>query len=242
MRIGIMARTDKREAIEVSKKVIQTLTDHILFLDDELLKYLKGEKIKNVDCLIVIGGDGMILRAMRKYGKPTIGVRIAKHGFLCELSPNEIPKLKKILSDHTVEKRTKLSVENFGEALNEMVVRSKSPTKVASLVVEYGDKKEEIVGDGVIVSTPTGSTAYSYAAGGPVVDKDSKVFLITPLCSFLRRNPVRVVPDHLRIKITLRDKICSLAMDGEYIKDVVAGDSILVLKSENHAEFWRKKR
>ena len=90
MRIGLVSRTDRKEAINLMKMVANNLSHHDLYCDSELLPFIEGNPITDVDVLVVVGGDGTILRTVRKYPFPILAVKMGKCGHLCEVSPDNI--------------------------------------------------------------------------------------------------------------------------------------------------------
>ena len=241
MRIGLVSRTDKEDAVNLIRKVAEQLSHHDLYCDSGLLPYVEGDPIKEVDVLVVVGGDGTILRTVWKYSFPILAVKMGKCGHLCEVTPQNISSLDSILKDHVVDRRMKLEIPGRGEALNEVVLRAVAPDKVVQFTVEYGGYTDTIEGDGVIVTTPTGSTAYSLAAGGPLIDDECPVFCITPICPVHMSSFPRVISCDKEIMITVVDRKCHMTLDGNEPSILSAGDSIIVRKSRNYVEFWRKK-
>ena len=161
------------------------------------LRFLDIQKeIKTADMLICFGGDGTILHASKiatEHSIPILGVNIGTMGFIAELEAGEIELLRKIpQGDYTVEERTMLDVCVTGgkqmlfheTALNDAVITKGAIARVVQLAI-YCDGVEATAfsGDGVILCTPTGSTAYSMSAGGPIVEPSAKNFLITPICA-----------------------------------------------------------
>ncbi|MGC1120946.1 MAG: NAD(+)/NADH kinase [Candidatus Methanofastidiosia archaeon] len=242
MRIGLVSRTDRKEAIQLAKEVADRFSHHDLFYDPELLAFVKGDPIREVDILLVIGGDGTILRTVRKYSFPILAVKMGRHGHLCEVLPNELSSIEDILKGHTVDRLMKIEVPGCGDALNEVVVRAKIPDKVAQFRLAYGDHIEDVFGDGIIVATPTGSTAYSLAAGGPRIEEGCPVLCITPICPLDLSFFPRVIPDDWEVVITAVDKPCHMTLDGFELSSLSAGDQITVRKSTKCAVFWRKKK
>jgi NAD+ kinase len=242
MRIGLVSRTDKEEAIQLTQKIAESLSHHDLYVDTDLQPYIPGEPIQSVDVLIVIGGDGTVLRTIQKYPFPLISVKMGNRGHLCELDPDEIHIIPDILANPLIDKRIKLLVPGYGEALNEVVVRAEIPDKVATFKIEYPGYAGIIVGDGIIVCTPTGSTAYSLAAGGPIIEKGCPSFCITPVCPLDLGYIPRVVSSEWSVVIRAVDKPCHMALDGYKLSTLDAGKSITVKKSSNYVEFWRKRK
>lgn len=242
MRIGLVSRTDKKEAVQLARKIAEQFSHHDLYYDPELAPFLKGDPIKTVDVLVVVGGDGTILRTVQKYSFPILAVKMGTHGHLCEVVPDDISSLEDILKEHIIERRMKLEVPGIGEALNEVVVRAEIPDKVVQFKIEYAHYCDYVTGDGIIVATPTGSTAYSLAAGGPIIEEGCPVFCITPICPLDLAFFPRIISSEWVVRITVMDKPCYMALDGAELSRVVVGDCITVRKSSNYAEFWRKKR
>ncbi|MGD2246879.1 MAG: NAD(+)/NADH kinase [Candidatus Methanofastidiosia archaeon] len=242
MRIGLVSRTDKEEAIQVTQKIAESLSQHDLYVDTDLQQYIPGDSINSVDVLIVIGGDGTVLRTVHKYPFPVLSVKMGRRGHLCELNPDEIHIIPDILENPVMDKRVKLAVSNYGEALNEVVVRGEIPDKAAQFKIEYPGYTGIIEGDGIIVCTPTGSTAYSLAAGGPIIEKGCPTFCITPICPLDRVYNPRVISNELSIGIMVLDTPCHIALDGYNLSTLDEGKSIIVKKSSNYVEFWRKRK
>lgn len=241
MRIGLVSRTDAK-AIELVRKIADLLSPrHDLSCDRELSPILGRKGIEEVDVIVVVGGDGTILRTARTYPFPLLTVKMGKHGHLCEVDPGDIGELEEICEEHATDVRMKLEVEGAGEALNEVAVRAVIPDKVTQFTITYGNSSETVIGDGVIVATPTGSTAYSLAAGGPVVENGCPVFCITPICPLERAFFPKVVSSDHVITITA-DHPCYMALDGCGFSEVPAGEVITVRKSRNSVVFWRKKK
>jgi len=244
MKIGIVTRTDKKEAMELTKKIIEILKDHEVFVDESMKNYFKKDTIKKVDFIVTVGGDGTILRTFRKYkDTPVLPVNMGTHGYLTEINPEDYLKIPDILQKHKIEERSKLSVikngKKIGEVLNEVIMRAREPTKVANFLLRYDNSEETITGDGVIVATPTGSTAYSLSAGGPVVHIKTKAIVITPLASLNRKNLPKIIPDTFEVKIKNLGRDSYLVMDGENFGIMKVNEEVVIKKSDNKAKFVR---
>ena len=153
------------------------------------------QEIKRADLLIAFGGDGTILhlaRTVALHNVPVLGINLGNLGFMSELEPNELERLNDLKNwDFTVESRMMLDVTVLREgrpvynniALNDAVVSKGSVARVVRLDVTTEEGRlTKITGDGGIVSTPTGSTGYSMAAGGPIVEPTARNLLLTPIC------------------------------------------------------------
>ncbi len=153
-------------------------------------------ELPNAEMVICFGGDGTILhmaKAATRKGIPILGVNIGTMGFMAELESTELDKLARIAQgDYTLESRMMLDVTVQRDrdimfhdiCLNDVVVTKGAVARIIHLEVKCdGVRAMESGGDGVIISTPTGSTAYSYSAGGPVVEPEAKNIIITPICA-----------------------------------------------------------
>lgn len=166
----------------------------------ELPKDLRFSKLEremnNADAVICFGGDGTILhmaKASTKRGIPILGVNIGTMGFMAELESTELDKLKLLAEDtYTLDKRMMLDVTVQRDrdiifhdiCLNDVVITKGAVARIVHLSVHLdGVQAMECGGDGVIISTPTGSTAYNLSAGGPIVEPEAKNIIVTPICA-----------------------------------------------------------
>ena len=202
------------------------------------------EALPGARLVITLGGDGTILQAsgqLSAAGVPILGMNMGHKGFLTELEGGDVNKLLDAAAGNfTIQPRMMLDVELHrngkvvfsGRALNEAVVRA----LVNVVRVEaYGDGSEitAFSGDGIIVATPTGSTAYSMAAGGPLVEPDADCIILTPICTFRLAARSFVLTANRRVRIRTveqNDKKVMLSIDGEPV-EFLDGDELLVKKS-----------
>ena len=153
-------------------------------------------ELPNAEMVICFGGDGTILhmaKAATRKGIPILGVNIGTMGFMAELESTELDKLTRVArGEYTLDSRMMLDVTVQRErdilfhdiCLNDVVVTQGAVARIVHLCVKCdGVSAMEFGGDGVVVSTPTGSTAYSYSAGGPIVEPEAKNIIITPICA-----------------------------------------------------------
>lgn len=188
---------------------------------------------KSIDLMITIGGDGTLLRSVsyiRNLGIPVIGLNTGRLGFLATLSLSELStKLEKILKkEFNTEKRTLLKVEfngsgnstDFKYALNEISVTRKNTTSLIKIKTSLDGKYlNSYWADGLIVSTPTGSTGYSLSCGGPIVYPQSKAFALTPIAPHnLNARPI-IIPEDLTVELSVsgREKYHLLSLDSQII-------------------------
>lgn len=176
-----------------------------------------SDELPSADFIIALGGDGTILKTARvavDYGTPIIAVNLGDVGFMADLSREEVYQLAFLASGtYKMENRMMLDVKLFNGndcilsdiALNEVVV--KGVTKIISVDVSEGNNLiSRFSGDGVVIATPTGSTAYSMAAGGPIVEPDAKNIIITPICSHVLSAKSFVMAPYRKIHVCLTDK------------------------------------
>ncbi len=199
------------------------------------------------DFVFVIGGDGTILKAARFFAKfqtPIFGINLGHLGFLSQTNLEDFEHaLNSILNNnYKVEKRIMLECNNY-LAFNEFVVKSSESSRILSFAIEIDGKFMcEYSADGVIISTPTGSTAYSMAAGGTVLTPNLDVLEIVPICPHSFSSRPIVIPSDSKIKIiTKSDRKYILSSDGqcvfEFDKDIIISKSSfcanLALLNEN---------
>lgn len=196
--------------------------------------------------MICLGGDGSFLRAVRYIkdsGVPILGINTGRLGFLSNISKEAIGETFQLIEDKKYEyqKRSLIRVktqedlfetENF--ALNELTITKKDSSTMITVHTHLDGKYlNSYWADGLIVSTPTGSTGYNLSCGGPIITPGCQVHIITPIAAHnLNVRPV-VVPDHMPIDLTLesRDRTCLLSLDG-VTKNIKQGEEIRITKAE----------
>lgn len=188
-----------------------------LFGDTSLAKFTPEES----DLIVSIGGDGSLLRAAQTAitaNKPLVGINSGTIGYLCPIDLHDTCHFNKLLDGLTLSERTLLEVEYNNKtlyALNDIVIAKKNFGETINLSISASnDNFASLRGDGLIISTPTGSTAYNLSAGGPVIDYKLKALALTPICpqkSFL--HPV-VINDNHHIKIEIQNNKANLHCDG----------------------------
>ena len=200
----------------------------------------------DVDVIITIGGDGTILLALQRARGKILGVNMGLLGFLTEAEPEDIWKaIDRVENgDYIIDRRMKLAVylneSKLYDCVNEAVVHTSEIAKLRSYRIKYGKEVvDEVRADGIIISTPTGSTSYAMSAGGPVLHPSIEAFVVVPIAPFRYTARVFVLPAE-EIEIESMDKKRNLlVLDGQYYKEMKAGDTIKIAKSENYAEFIR---
>ncbi len=261
-RIGIFVKPNKPDAISLVKDLIDWLQKRGVqaYLDESMASTLshpfscpRSEISQWADFLIVIGGDGTLLSAVRDiHGKniPIIGVNLGGLGFLTEITLEEVyPVLERIIDGKVeMEKRMKLAArvlrqgEKVGEysVLNDVVITKSVLARIINLRNSIdGAYVTTYRGDGVIISTPTGSTAYSLAAGGPIVYPSMDSILITPICPHTLTNRPLLVSDQAEVEFTLESEESDvrLTLDGQVGCPLHPYDKIIITKAKDSAYF-----
>ena len=200
---------------------------------------------QDVSAVITIGGDGTILRAARFYATkniPILGINLGRLGFLAQVNTNEIEQAvdKLIQGKYCIENRMMLSsLDDKVLALNDIVIKGDTFSRTAKLFLSINDKVVcDYLADGIIISTPTGSTAYTLSAGGPVISPDLEAMVIVPICPHTLTSRPLVIPAYETVKIT-SCKTCNklkLSSDGQDTIDINAEEFITIKKSETTAK------
>jgi len=200
-----------------------------------------------MDLLIVLGGDGTLLAAARQFNEsevPILAVNLGGMGFMTSVTVDEaLPLLEDVLaSRHRLSPRMMLKAELLrgGEviqrqqALNDAVVTKAALSRIMDLDVSVnGSFLGRYRADGLIVSTPTGSTAYSLAAGGPILYPVLQAFVLTPICPHMLTNRPLVLPDSVRLELDFSalDEQAYLTLDGQVGYELMHGDRITISRS-----------
>ncbi len=198
-------------------------------------------------CVFVLGGDGTFLSAARwigDLGVPLIGIKFGQVGFLAETVENDLlSAAEKILgNDFTIQQRMRLQVTIFKNGiervrqtvLNDVVINKGALARLAHIKTGINGKYLTTYhGDGLIVSTPTGSTAYSLAAGGPIIHPSVTGIVLTPICPFTLTNRPLVVPENVRIELSLakKPKDIMVTLDGQEGYEIDEKDSLIIEKA-----------
>lgn len=208
--------------------------------------------MKNVQLLVVVGGDGSVLRVAREsaaWGIPVLGVNVGRLGFLAATEVGAMFRtLSRVLAGQgRVESRTLLSAEGLARgkkigpylALNDIVIRSGATGRTLQLQASVrGRLLAAYAGDGMIISTPTGSTAYNLAASGPIIYPDLDVIILTPICphSLAQRPLVCPTFEHVSVRVDRPSPAALLSIDGEGCETLWPGDSIEIRRAAEQAQ------
>jgi NAD+ kinase len=257
--IGIAAKTTSPDALAYAKQVGGELRERGLSViyDEEMARevgittdtFAKAELGRNSDLLITFGGDGTLLSVARHAPEhvPIIGVNMGTLGFLTEIRVDEFPTvLDRVLAgEYNVEPRVAFEVSVSGptrdssvryRVLNDCAINKSAVARIIEMRVSVaGLFVSTFRGDGLIVATPTGSTAYNLSAGGPIIYPTMNAVVLTPICPHMLTNRPLVLPDELDIEIRLTTpdaKDIFLSLDGQEGFEIGDSDSICIRKSE----------
>ena len=262
MNIGIISNLDKDKDQLITNQIISWLKDRDIqvYFDERISVELALTKdnycdeyiFKHSDIIIVLGGDGTLLNVARQAscnGVPLFGINLGHLGFLTETEVGDMfTSLEKLISgDYTIEKRMMLEAfirhsneptKNF-IALNDIVLAKGNFSRLITYSIFINDNfVDEYSGDGIIVCSPTGSTAYSLSAGGPIVSPDVEVLLITPICPHTLHSRSILVSNKDLVKIDI-DALCKtdviLTVDGQTGIKINPGDKVTVKQSIYYA-------
>ena len=257
-KVGVLWNSSKPEGLDTARRVLSVLKSKgVSYSVDENLSDTFGERermdrssFSDCEMLIVLGGDGTILRAL-DYAipgdLPILGVNIGRLGFLCEVERDDVEEdLCRVLDGgYAVDERMTMCIEGFDEqrffALNEVVIDRSTP-EVRILSLEYaanGTTVNHISGDGLIVATATGSTAYSLSAGGPILAPGLDCFVLTPICPHMLnvRPVVLSASDRITVRLTDDRNGARAVLDSR--KFIPIRGEIVIRRSERNARFIR---
>jgi NAD+ kinase len=226
--------------------------DIALKTKDDLIRYCKeldieiAKDISEADILFSIGGDGTFLNTAKMTGKPIIGINTGTLGYLTEVKPDDLQKaLKSILSDnYTIENRMMVEgkiIKSDGdeitipESLNEIAISKNVNGVVRFDAIVNGKLITSYIADGILVCTPTGSTAYNLSCGGPIVDPTAEILTITPIAphTVLNKSIVLSKNSIIKIKITeLRDNTSAYVLNDGIPNKLESGDIVEIKKSD----------
>ena len=261
-RIGIISKPKKTEIREIVPSLTQWLRERNVevFIDKETASLLesaekslsRNEMPSQVDLLVVLGGDGTLLAAARALNRkpvPILAVNLGGLGFLTVITKEELyPTLELVLAGNF---KTERRVQIEGElvradevissflALNDVVLNKGAIARILDFdVLVNGRFISTYKSDGLIVSTPTGSTAYSLAAGGPIVTPAVEAFVVTPICAHTLTNRPLVLPDSVQIEVVVKSQreVAYLTVDGQMGIATHSDDTVRLKKASSCVE------
>ena len=253
MRVGIVARPDLPKGVRLARTLLKALSKEDVVLEKKLAVKLgkRGVSIGAmcVDAIVTIGGDGTVLFTHRQLpDTPILGINMGGTGFLADVAPADAVKaIRKMAAGQLPMKgrerlAAKVAGERLPDALNEVVISSATMgNSLAFRVLVDGELVMRTQGDGVVIATPMGSTAYALAAGGPVIDPRLDVFDIVPVCATHPRVSPLVVPmaSKIKIELTRPDRKAFVFVDGQRVMEIGSSDEIILYRSEKLAKFFK---
>lgn len=266
--VAIVSKPQKPELAQLVPEVLAWLRqrEYTVWLDRETAVYVNGHEVverselaqKRPDFVLVLGGDGTLLsaaRAVAATGAPILGVNLGSLGFLTEVTLAELYESLKAVDEKRCPVETRSMVHcrlmrqqdclASYDALNDAVLNKSAIARLVSFDL-YLDQVfvSNYKGDGVIVSTPTGSTAYSLAAGGPILMPSVDAMVITPVCPHSLTHRPLVVRDSVEITIVVQSagEEAFLTIDGQVGMPLKDADRVICCKSEHHVRLLRMRR
>ena len=254
MKIGIIVNFDKKNAVSTAKRILEIASDceaavisvENRFFEADLTFSTAREVIKNCDIAVTVGGDGTIIHHAKfaaLYNKPLLGVNLGRVGFVANIEPDELDEIyrlftgeyelqKRMLLDITIEKENE---KKSFTAVNEAVIHRDTFSSIVDICVSLnGERIITYRADGMLFSTATGSTAYSFSAGGPVLQPDIRCILLTPVCPHALSSRQVVFGEDAVLSAHVLQSAnakCYMTVDGQNHITVSSGDTVTIKKS-----------
>lgn len=258
MKIALIVNLNKKGAFETGEKIAKLLINEgaeVLFHKgrmSDLFSYCQAfesrdDLVKESDIVLTIGGDGTIIHTAKyavKYAKPVLGVNLGRLGYVAELEADEVEMISRLIKgEFETCQRSVLSVSIRNDkgylkeyiAINDAVVSRGSLSRIIDLQVSIdGDEVSSYRADGILVATPTGSTAYALSAGGPVISPDLKCIELVPICphSLSARSVILSEDSVIRISASSPDDTSYLTIDGQ-ISEPINEDEVVEIENSD---------
>ncbi|AQS58517.1 NAD(+)/NADH kinase [Desulforamulus ferrireducens] len=261
--IGLVVNSSKSNVAEPVNRLVAWLKERkvkVLYNQESaaLLGLGKGlptaELARQCDCIMVWGGDGTLLNCARQTaftGTPIFGVNLGRLGFLTEIDiPDLRDKMQALLAgEYFIEERMMLQATVLREnqiidqaiCLNDAVVSKGASLRMVYLTMKVnGEHAGTFAADGLILASPTGSTAYSLSAGGPIITPEAQVLLITPICPHSSNRPMVIAPEsEVEVEVLPDVEDVRLTLDGQHGITLKVGDKVIIKRAEVKAKFLR---
>lgn len=271
MKVALLSNLSKQMATECTEKVINEFFElgikvymqgkvyNEYFSEFQYITPVEDffDLLEECDMVCAIGGDGTIIHIAKyaaKASKPILGINLGRVGFLADVEPSKLDELQRLSNEeYSIEERMMIDVEIKTKtetkkltALNDVVISKEYPTKMINIdMFNNDDKINNYHCDGVVVATPTGSTAYSLSAGGPIVDPKCECMIITPICPHVltSRSLIMDFKSNIRIepKFTYKEENVFLNIDGDKTIKLNEDDVVNVSVSGCKAKFIKIK-
>lgn len=246
-KVGIIFNPEKRRA----KEELLKLTSFLEELNCKVIPISSSnQNVKNLDFALTLGGDGTMLKASRMlsiHKIPVLGINLGALGFMAETDPKEVYSLlpsivdenykiqKRMMLDITI-KSNKKKIKHL--ALNDMIIHSGTKARVITITAKVNEEFiGDYIGDGLIISSPTGSTAYSLAANGPIVHPNLSLFILTPICPHtLTQRPLIMsskYPINLSLNPRNKQSESMVSIDGQINYPLKINDEIEIKEAKN---------
>lgn len=256
--VGITSRLDLKKAAELVESIIGHLLTKSVDVKVESRLRIHGVNVERIplnnmraDMIITVGGDGTVLRTCSMIPipeTPLLTVNMGTRGFLTETNPEGVFEAidlcfnNKFKLDRCMKLSSSSAKWSYPDALNEVFITSRQQGKVVGVRASKNDVPVmECYSDGLIVATPTGSTAHSLSSGGPVIDPEMEAMILTPVCSSTPTHPI-VVPSDAELSISLlKSRGAKIFTDGSFRGTLRSRDKIRIRRSKHQACFIRFK-
>lgn len=257
-RAGIVLRPETPDLVDYYVRVKRAFEEHyievMLDLDSARMIGAVGTEFETMcrqcDILVSIGGDGTLLSVVRRsfeFQKPVLGVNMGRLGFLTDLQKEEIENFvaKIVDKQYRIDKRMVIeaNIDCNDEtttmlAFNDVVINRKNISSMVRLRASIdGNPFNTYYGDGLIIATPTGSTAYNISAGGPVVYPFSRIFVMTPISPHSLTQRPLVLPAEFEIELEVEDDhIATVVLDGQEMKELLPGECLRITTAQKPAQ------
>ncbi len=257
-RVLLVCRPDSTQALNLAREVSSWFQERKIKVFShpsqrihKKIPSLKTPEIRRLDLVLVLGGDGTYLEAVRllqDHQIPILGVNLGSLGFLTVIRAEDVYHALELTCSGKMQLRprslVRIEVHREGRlrshfrALNDAVIERGAVSQLLNVAVYIeGQLVSPIKADGLIIATPTGSTAYNLAAGGPILHPDVKALVVTPICPHSLTNRPLIVPDAdiMRFKIVGKSQKAFLTVDGKRVSELKAQDEVVVCRSQcNH--------
>ena len=264
MKVLLIPNTQKNDAIKIAKIVYNILIEksveiyafndckpyfsnlNVYFIDE-------NDNFKNIDIAFVIGGDGTIIGAanlLLESETPIFGINCGTLGFLAAIESCELEKINDVIKgNYIIEERITLRTTIHSKqettsflAINDVVISKNTVTGILDIDIDCGNiRTAHYRGDGVIISTPSGSTAYAMSAGGPIMHPYVKAIAITPICAHSLKARTMVLPENEKISIKTNadfvNKSAYVVADGKNYKELLDGDTVEISRYNKNIKF-----
>jgi NAD+ kinase len=255
MRIFLFVK-DSEKALNTARELEGFLSSRgigsKLFVNRKGAKYNKP--LRKVGLMVVVGGDGTFLAGARlasRWRVPLVGINEGRFGFLTEIEPSEAQSMLERIMEGRIKPQRRMMLATYlyrrgnrrflGNYLNDVVISKTTIARIMEIECFSGDKfMMRVFGDGVIIATPTGSTAYALSAGGPIVYPSSENFIFVPICPHTLSNRPMVIPADFRIRLRVSsgDGTAYLTMDGQQGLCLEKGDWVEVRRSRTYCKVY----